>query len=227
MKHLIIGYGEIGKAIDKVLGGVEHMDYMDDVSKADILHICFGYNSKFVDNVNKYIIQTGAKLCIIHSTVDIGTTERIGDIAVHSPVRGVHPHLEKGIRTFVKYFGGTHARMAANIFSKLGLKTKCFKDSRITEVGKMMSTTNYGWNLLFEKWLHEYCEDHDVDYNMVYNHFGLTYNAGYSKLGMGHVKRPLYLHMEGKLGGHCILPNCEILKDFEPAKIILKKNRTL
>src|SRR3990167_1823225 len=99
--HLVIGLGEVGKAICAVLQDnpknmVVGLDKGDvDSRQYDVIHICFPYSRKFKKQVRQYC-QHYLKirgLVIIHSTVPVGTTESLDQIdAVHSPVRGVHPH---------------------------------------------------------------------------------------------------------------------------------------
>src|SRR5690348_8438572 len=121
--HLVIGNGEVGSALREILAA----DIMDlnfqqlSSDRYEFLHICFPYkDSSFLSAVKTYQDRFGPRLTIIHSTVPVGTTSRLD--AVHSPIRGVHPFMTQGIRTFVKYFGGPKAAAAAEPFVQLGLK---------------------------------------------------------------------------------------------------------
>src|SRR5574343_123027 len=122
MTHLVIGNGKVGQAIAGILKSAVIDKGGWSGVKRPILHICFPYSRKFVRQVRKYIAQYNPDLIIIHSTVKVGTSEKIG--AVYSPIRLVHPNLIEGIRTFVKYFGGDGADEATKIFKDLGIKTK-------------------------------------------------------------------------------------------------------
>jgi UDP-N-acetyl-D-mannosaminuronate dehydrogenase len=210
MVHLIVGYGEVGKALHKVLGKAEWIDTKKKLTMAipDVIHVCIPYQKYFEDQVKVYV-KSGA-LVIVHSSVPVGTCDKLG--VVHSPIRGVHPHLEKGIRTFVKYFGGKDAEKAANIFRKLGLKTKVYPDAKTTEAMKLWDTTQYGRLIMLEKEIHDWCKKNNISFDAVYNEANKTYNEGYTKLGMSHVVRPILKHMEGEIGGHCVLPNAKLLK---------------
>ncbi len=235
--HLIVGYGQIGKAIEKILKDKHNVSHLDKGEKLNfdkkqkiVMHIAFTYDKNFLLSAKKYIKQYKPELIIIHSTVDIGTTKKLGNKAVHSPCRGVHPNLEKGIRTFVKYFGSSNkknAKKAAKIFSDLGIKTRICNSAEETEAGKLLDTTYYGWNIVFMHYMKDYCKKHKLDFDIVYSEFNETYNSGYNKLGMKNVIRPVLKYMKGKIGGHCVVPNCVILKDFRPAQIILEKNKKL
>ena len=228
MKHLVIGKGEVGSAIANIFN-CPAMDLEDapELYTADILHICYGWDDDFIVETQQYIEYFNPKAVVIHSSVPIGTTRNF-PLAVHSPVRGVHPHLEQGIRTFVKYVGYTNYAIAivvAEEFDKVYIRYRLVENPENTEAGKLLSTTYYGWNIMFEKYVHKFCEENDLDFNVVYKDFTETYNLGYTELDMEHVVRPVLKHMEGKINGHCILQNCELLEDFKPAKLIYDENR--
>lgn len=227
-QHLIIGFGEIGKAMKSVLTDKFNVFVIDKDQHAEgrysVIHICFPYNDSFVQQVNDYAktYLSDGGLVIIHSTVKIGTTKLCQD-AVHSPVRGVHPFLEDGLRTFVKYIGGSRAQEAADVFTSLGIKTKISLRSENTEALKLWDTTYYGWNIIFEKAVFDFCNAHDLDFDLIYSEANTTYNQGYTDLGMPHVSRPVLQHASGAIGGHCVIPNCSLL-DHDVCKIILEEN---
>ena len=227
-KHIIIGAGEVGVSLFKVL-----TQYYDVVlrnkdsnleGKFDIIHICYPYNKNFIKISKFYIKKYQSNLVIVHSTIPVGTTKKISLTAVHSPIRGLHPNLEKGIKTFVKYFGGKKAKEAANIFSNIGIKTQCFKKSETTELLKILDTTYYGWNIIFAKEVKRICDKMKLNFDEVYTIANRDYNKGYKKLGKSNVVRPVLKAMPGKIGGHCIIPNTDLLKDWA-TDIIKKRNK--
>lgn len=211
MKHLVIGLGEIGKALQKILNafGIDKDQSIED--KFNVIHICFPPVDNFVqivkDYQTKYLVENG--LTIIHSSVAVGTSRQCN--AVHSPIRGVHPYLEDGIRKFVKYFGGDRAEEAAKIFSDMGISVYIEPKSETTELLKLWDTTQYGGNIVMEKECWKDCEKHNVPFDIVYTHANKTYNETYPQLGRPEVVRPNLKHMDGKIGGHCIIPNCKLL----------------
>src|SRR3989344_5889419 len=103
----ILGFGEVGQAVAKFYKNprIKDLNKNDGLKGVDVLHVCIPYSEKFVGIVKKEINEASPKLTIIHSTVAPGATKAIGGMIVHSPVRGVHPHLYKGVKTFVKYIG--------------------------------------------------------------------------------------------------------------------------
>lgn len=217
-KHLVVGMGEVGKAIYAVLDvpdievvGLD-LDSTQLTDQFDVLHICFTYSEAFFMSVTDYqkrfLVKDG--LTIIHSTVPPGTSEKVN--AVHSPVRGVHPNLEEGVRTFVKFFGGKRADEGVAIFEKLGIKTKKTYNSRDTEVGKILSTTKYGIDIIAMRMFARICNRYGVDIDLALTEFTETYNEGYQELGKGHFTRPVLYADEGPIGGHCVKQNLRFLK---------------
>lgn len=227
MKHLVIGRGEVGKALIEVLSekyDVSSVDKGESLSSAfDVIHVCIPYSKGFRRAVADYWhhYKTVSGLAIIHSTVPVGTSSWFS--AVHSPIRGVHPNLAQGIRTFTKYFGGPRAVEAAVIFARLGIPVATTLRAENTEAMKLWDTTYYGWAIVFEKAVKAYCDRHGLDFDLVYRSANQSYNEGYAKLGMPDVQRPVLEHRPGGIGGHCVIPNAEILHG-DIADFILYKN---
>lgn len=224
--HLIVGYGEIGRSLGKVITA----DALDRTitpphAQYDVLHIAFPYSSAFIQEVKKYQKKYSPKLTIVHSTVPVGTSKKLG--AVHSPVVGVHPNLEKGIRTFVKLFGGPDAKKAAAIFKRQGITTKIFDKAETSEAAKVWDTTYYGWNIIFAKEVARWCKKHKLNFEDVYTFHNHNYNEGYKKLGREDVVRPVLKNVPGKIGGHCVVPNCHLIDDSAIPKFIIGFNEKL
>lgn len=217
-KHLIIGSGEIGTAMKNVLSqrfDVSIRDKKDEIhGHFDILHITYPPVKNFIAITKKYIKQYKPSLVIIHSTIPVGFTKKLGTMAVHSPVRGVHPHLERGIMTFEKYFGGPKAKLAAEYFKALGIKTICFEKAETTELMKILDTTYYGWNIVFNKEAKRLCDKFKVSFDDVYIRANKDYNDAYARLGKANVVRPVLNYVAGDIGGHCVIPNTKLLNDW-------------
>lgn len=224
MNHLVIGLGEVGKALRNILqcDGIDRE--MANSGTYDVLHICFPYSKSFVENVKYYIDFYQAKLVIVHSTVPILTCDPEG--WVHSPIRGVHPNLEQGIRTFTKFFGGDRANEAARIFIDKGISVSTNEKAANTEALKLWDTTQYGIMILLEKEIHDFCEKRGLDFFLIYREGNFTYNDGYRELDMHNVVRPWLDHKPGPIGGHCVIPNAKLL-DSPSAKRLLEENSRL
>lgn len=190
-----------------------------------VLHIAYPPIKNFIAVTRRYVKEYKPELVVVHSTVPVGTTSKIASFAVHSPIRGIHPNLDKGIKTFVKYFGGRDAKKAAAYFSRLGIKTQTFKKSETTELLKILDTTYYAWNVIFCKETKRICDALGLDFDEVYTTANKDYNEGYKKLKMVQVIRPVLKPMAGKIGGHCLIPNCDLLKDWL-TETIKKRNKS-
>ena len=226
----ILGYGEIGKSLASFYRSpkVKDLDRDDRLEGVDVLNICIPWNEDFVEIVKKEIEKIKPKLTIIHSTVAPGTTKEIGGIVVHSPVRGMHPDLAPGIKTFVKYIGTDNeeaGEMAKKHLESLGIKTRVFNPSVTTELGKLFSTSYYGLCIAWHGEMKKICDKFGVDFSEAAVDFNKTYNEGYKKLGLDDVIRPTLYPPGDKIGGHCITPNAKILDKFfdsEAINLILK-----
>ena len=222
----IIGYGEIGKAIARFYDNprIKDLDRNDGLWGIDILHICFPYSRHFVKIVKREIAEIKPNLTIIHSTVAPGTTKKIGGQVVHSPIRGTHPDLYEGIKTFIKYVGADDkraARHARRHLRGLGIPSKTFMPSETTEVGKLLSTAYYGLCIAFHGEAQRLCQKYGVDFSQAMTDFNKTYNRDWPKLGRPEVIRPiLYPPENNRIGGHCIIANAKLLKKYFKSKAL-------
>lgn len=206
--NLVIGQGQIGTAVQAVLR-CPGVDKGDPVPKAKAIHVCFGYFDGFVETVKEYEEQAGALLVIVHSTVPVGTCDPHG--WVHSPCRGIHPHLEAGIRTFVKFFGGEQAKAAASFFEEKGVSCETTPFAATTEFLKLYDTEQYRDAIVREKQMYEDAQKLGIDFDVAYTRANQTYNEGYEKLGHPEYKKYVLKHMEGPIGGHCVEPNHKLI----------------
>lgn len=214
----ILGYGQIGIALARFYNQpkVKDLERDDGFRDVEILHVCIPWSDKFVEIVKQQIKEIQPKLVIIHSSVAPGTTKEIGSIAVHSPVRGVHPHLFEGMQTFVKYIGADEEEMgklAQEHFESIGIQTELLSPSVVTEIGKLLDTTYYGLCIAWHGEMKEICDQLGVDFEEAVSNFNKTYNEGYQKLGMKNVVRPVLYPPEGSIGGTCVIPNAKILAE--------------
>lgn len=233
MRNIIIGSGEVGNSLYEVLKNT-HETFIRDLDPlplygVEVMNICFPPDENFDEAVKNYQAEYKPKLTIIHSSVPVGTSRRLG--AVHSPIHGKHPNLAEGIKTFVKYVGGSDSRaikLAVKFLKASGIRTKIVSSPEASELSKLICTTRYGWEIVFMKEIEKLCKELNVSFNEVYG-WSKYYNKGYKKLGMPHFMRSMLTPMPGRISGHCVIPNAHILKDtldMEVAKIILDRNET-
>ena len=228
-RTLIVGAGEVGKSLYRVLKD-HHETHIRDVtptvlSGIDVLNICFPYQQGFEIAVAEYQKEYSPELTIIHSTVPIGTCRKLG--AVHSPIHGKHPNLDRGIKTFVKYIGASDplmADMADEFLRKAKINTMIVSNPETSEASKMWCTTQYGWNIVLMKEIKKFCEENNLNFDEVYG-WNQLYNDGYEKLGMHQFRRPVLEPQDGKIGGHCVINNCRLM-DNDITEFILKKDES-
>jgi 3-hydroxyisobutyrate dehydrogenase-like beta-hydroxyacid dehydrogenase len=222
MKHVVMGAGQIGTAIAEVLGDATLHDIGATPEPCDVLHICFGWSPDFERYVRRYVGDYTPELVIIHSTVPVGTSRRLG--AVHSPVTGKHPHLAESIRTFLKWFGGSDAAFAAQVFEAVGVDVAVVPDPETTEAGKLWQTLQFGLLVAMEKECRRFCEAVGANPTIAYEAFNRTYSMGYEDMGEPYTL-PVLRHMDGPIGGHCVIPNAR-MTDTPLARTLVELNET-
>ena len=212
--HLVIGAGEVGQALHRVITGSHIRDVEDQhnlLPVYDVLHITVPWQiPNFVATVHEYAGEYDPEFVIVHSTVPIGTCDDNG--WVHSPIRGKHPDLEAGIRTFAKHYGGDRAATVADVMSEYLPYWYAHPKAAITEAAKLVELWQYGMEIMMEKEIHQLCKEFDLPHHVVYSLFGETYNDGWAELGHPEYQKPILKHMEGPIGGHCVIAGTKILE---------------
>lgn len=244
-KVLIVGLGEVGHALYDLFKKSEKFDvYGFDLNKekmrevtgglklpkdVDVMHACYPCidQHRFVQTTLNYIKKFKPRLTVIDSTVPPRTTQKIYELAkspmVHSPIRGMHKTLEameKDILFWRKYVGGT-TREAANVarrhFEKLGLKVTVLKSSAETELAKLFETIFRAWMIACFQEMHRISRHYSADFDEVVDMLDDIHRVDLNKP----------LHYPDVIGGHCLIPNTELLLtvyDSEFLRLILKSN---
>jgi len=208
MDSLIIGNGEIGQALHKVIGG--NITGITNIpGKYDIIHICFPYFNKFVEEVKRYQKLYLPKYTVIHSTVPVGTSRKCD--AIHSPVVGLHPYLEESLKTFVKFLGGNGVDEVADYFRRMNVRVYITDKPETTELMKLMDTTHYGIEIEFVKDIKRLCTKYGLPFEM-WTLWVENYNSGYENLGHPEYKKPNLIPIMRKIDGHCVLPNADLIE---------------
>ena len=230
MNSLIIGQGEIGKAVKEVLGGHDKVSTYDSAQDnsftfdvdTDILHICFPYSNEFIDQVKYYIKESKPWHVVIWSTVPIGTTGMIRG-AVHSPVEGRHPNLARSIKDSTRWIGTENedeGKFFEAYFKSLMLNPRLVPDSLFTEALKLLSTTEYGVNIEFARYKQRIADSIGMDYNLA-KEWNRDYNKLYRNLGASEKFQKYVLDAPlGPKGGHCVTPNARILFEQFPDELV-------
>jgi hypothetical protein len=222
MTDLVVGIGEVGEALANVLETryevVRYDPYRAKFATVwppgsyDYVHLCYPYDPEFEAQAMQWLGKAGT--LIVHSTVPVGTTRKLGPNAVHSPVHGVHPRLEDGLRTFSKYVGGVdfdRAYHAASHMLEAGILALLVNNPEEAELSKLFCTLQYGFSIMLCKEARKLAERYGADFETIYTEANENYNKSYKALGKANVIRPVLVPEPGKIGGHCVVRNAELL----------------
>jgi UDP-N-acetyl-D-mannosaminuronate dehydrogenase len=211
-KIVVVGLGEVGKPLFELV--TRHYEAIGvDVSPTgpigdvDIMHVCFPFQIKdFVGEAARYVDLYRPNLTVINSTVSIGTTraiaEQTGADVVNSPIRGKHARMLEEIGIYTKFVGAMNraaGQHAADHFQSLGMKTKILSSPEATELAKLTETTYFGLMIAWAQEVERYCDETGQDYSEVI--------AFYDEITFF----PPVKYFPGVIGGHCVMPNIEIL----------------
>jgi UDP-N-acetyl-D-mannosaminuronate dehydrogenase len=232
INHIVLGHcGEVGstvynflREVDKDVMGYDPADKKSFIPRigCTFLHICVPYSEDFVRNMKRTIGMTCPQHVIVYSSVLPGTTEQLGENAVHSPIEGKHPHLISAFHTFTRMVAGKDAELVGKFFSNRGLKVTTYTDAKITEIGKLLSTTRYGLNIVFAKSQKDLCDQLGVNYDQAVLDYQRMYNEGYKKIGGDRFAQPLMVPPGDAIGGHCVVPNANLLGQITKDELIKK-----
>jgi UDP-N-acetyl-D-mannosaminuronate dehydrogenase len=221
---VVVGLGEVGRPLLELLGrrfdvvGVDvDTEARDDSAPVSVMHVCFPFEiDDFVGETARYIERFAPRLTIIDSTVGVGTTravhERTGTPVVHSPVRGKHTQMTKELLRYTKYVGAVEqrsAREAAAHLESAGLTTKILASPEATELAKLTETTYFGLLIAWAQEVSRYCEQVDASYDEVVSFF--------EEIDFF----PPVKYFPGVIGGHCVMPNIDILSGLDESDFLL------
>ena len=227
-KDLVIGLGEIGKPILKILSksfpttgfdintklmNTNEYNKMQDF-KTIIAHICIPYSKKFEDQVLKIISSHKPELIVIHSTVSVGTTENIQKKTktpiIYSATRGVHKRMISDLKRYTKFFSvertSPKASWAKRTYTrrlrKAGIRTKNMSSPKTLELAKIICDTSYyGWLINYAQLSNMIAIEHKVNFDEMWSFSDEIHKY----LG----NRPKMY--PGFIGGHCVIPNLDLI----------------
>ncbi len=221
-KVVVVGLGEVGRPLLKLLSahhnviGVDVAPPSAPIGPVDVLHICYPFEIRdFVGETARYIECFKPKVTVINSTVGVGTTrrvsERAGTAVVHSPVLGKHARMLEEMRAYTKFVGALDpaaGKVAAEHFEAAGLKVKIVSAPEATELAKLTETTYFGVMIAWAQEVERYCDKVGLAYEEV--------ASFYDEIPFF----PKTKYFPGIIGGHCVMPNIEILLTFEESAIL-------
>lgn len=219
---VVAGLGEVGKPLMQLLSkhydvaGIDIVATNRHVEQADVLHICFPFEIRdFVGESVRYITRYRPRLTVINSTVGIGTTRAIATQAgvpvVNSPVRGKHVRMIEELSRYVKFIGAMEpswGEAAAEHFQAAGIKTKVLSTPEASELAKLTETTYFGLLISWAQEIERYCDQSGANYDEIVSF--------YEEIKFF----PPVKYTSGIIGGHCVMPNIEILREFDDSVIL-------
>jgi len=212
---LIIGLGEVGDPLRTVLHRSDPGTVGIDIEPTSIaapigiMHICIPLKDPgdFQNAIVAYARRYAPEVIVINSTVVPGTTRAIqnasGIPCVYSPVRGKHSRMVDELCTYVKFVAGTDAQATARVmeqFKSSGMQPEAMSAPEALEIAKLLETTYFGLLIAWAQEMNRFAQTVDADYQEIGRFFReISYLPG-------------VLFQPGHIGGHCVMPNVELLQ---------------
>jgi len=239
-KDIVAGLGEVGKPLLKLLSkqditiGFDLNSELIDKRKSEkyknlqtsFLHIAIPMTNKFIDNVLKLEKKFKPECIVIHSTIKPGTTKKLqGKLSIpviYSATRGVHKRMVRDLKRYTKFFAisknAPRSKWASLKFIKLmkkcGIKTKKMSKPETLEFAKIICDTSYlGWLVNYAQLSNRIAIQNGIDYDEMWSFSDEIHKF----LG----NRPKMY--PGYIGGHCVIPNLDLLNN-ETLNLISEMN---
>ena len=241
-KDVVVGLGEIGLPIlnlvskatnvigyDKNPKKINHKKIRKYQNlKTCLLHICIPYTKKFVNNVTSLSEKFNPEGIILHSTISPYTTEKLQRSlnipVIYSATRGVHKRMIHDLKKYTKFYSSYNwaprAKWANKIYvarmKKAGIKTAKMSSPLVLEFAKIVvDTSYYGWLINYAQLSNLLAIQNKVDYDEMWSFADEIHEY----LG----NRPKMF--PGFIGGHCIIPNLDLIHN-ETMNLIKKINNS-
>jgi len=165
--------------------------------------------------LKKSIQDFKPKAIVIHSTLAPKTTQKIQskvDIPVfYSPIRGVHSRMVEDMKRYTKFYSVEKnfsdvdiEKAFENRLKQAGLKPKKMSSPITLELAKILTDTSYyGWLIAYAQKTKMIADSYGVDFEEMW-----AFSDEIQKFLNNRPK--MYA---GMIGGHCVLPNLELLGD--------------
>lgn len=239
VKVAVIGLGEVGYSLFNILKSSEEFEvYGYDINNKisrnqfneiprdiDFLHITYPYNEKFIDSTIHYIKKLNVKNVIIHSTVSVGTTRtiyhQINKPIAYSPTRGKHPNMKRHLMFWPKWVA-SYPEDSIPIFvghlKNLGFHVKVSDKPETLELAKLFETAYRA--VMIATW-------HEI------HRLSIKFNADIKDIArfiaeIHEVLKDRPVFYPDLIGGHCLIPNTEILNQLDAEsiwKFVLESNK--
>jgi len=236
---IVLGLGEVGRPLYEIIRSsglyrvcgydirkdVSPCEFKDLPDDPDYIHVTYPYSKDFVDNTLSYINMLRPKKIIIHSTVAPGTTraiyEKTGVPTAYSPVRGKHPNLKRHMMFWPKWvsaYPSEKISLFADHLSKIGFVVKIAKNPETLELAKLFETAYRALMIAAWQEIHRLSRRYKADLTDIAEFIAEVHEVLKD--------RPVFY--PDYIGGHCLIPNTEILDSIDPDTIwrfILESNR--
>ena len=229
-KDVVAGLGEIGVPIMKLLSrativvGYDKNPKLIDKNKIErygkiktnFLHICIPFTQKFTQNIISLHDRFKPAAIVIHSTLPPNTTRKLQSQLpiplIYSATRGIHKRMLYDLKRYTKFYtiepDAPLANRASSTYTKLmkkcGVKTKKMSTPVTLELAKIVCDTSYyGWLITYAQLSNMIAIRNKVNYDEMWSFADEIHKY----LG----NRPKMF--PGFIGGHCILPNLDLIKN--------------
>ena len=235
---LVIGLGEIGRPIYELLLESGYRTYGYDVSPSRtinklseipegiaFLHICYPYNKEFIKITLRYVRRFKPKYVIIHSTIAPGTTREIHKTSkvptAYSPVRGKHPKIKEHLKFWTKWVSVLPKEEVTSVkkhLESIGLKVRVTDKPETLEIAKLWETVYRALMIAGWQEIHRVARKFNADIVGIAEFIAEVHE----------VLRDRPIYYPDYIGGHCLIPNTEILNNVYSSKawqFILESNK--
>ena len=221
---LIVGHGEVGRALEEVLKERYEVVIHDPLKgrlaperKYDWLHICIPYTPTFAKDVDFYMKQFSPNHVVIHSTLPVGATRALTypRQTTYSPVRGEHPELVRYLREFPKWIATTDdSNEVLSHFQACGISMRLAPSIEALEWFKLLETFEYAYRIVLWQEIERQADRPEVRGGVPKNEvLSALKEWFFEKRAVYDGERGLVpIMFGGIIGGHCLIPNIELLK---------------
>lgn len=191
------------------------VDLDPDVDRADFLHVCYPFEiPDFVGATLAYIERFDPRCVVVHSTIAPRTTQAIRDgsdsaAIYYSPVRGKHVDMESHLKQYKKFVSGPDDELDAVVkhLEEAGFQVERMEPTEALETAKLLETTYFGLLIAWAQEVERFAEAAGSNHGTV-NRF---------------IEEVPFLpsnYFPGHIGGHCVMPNLDILQKLRPSEIL-------
>lgn len=229
-KDLVVGMGEIGTPLQKILSKKELVIGYDINPKlmnqkkfneskllpTSFMHICIPFSKNFSNIISNLKDEFNPECIVIHSTIQPNTTKILQEKneipIIYSAVRGVHKRMIKDMKKYTKFFSiyewAPNSKWAEkqyqNKLTKSGISFKKMSTPLALELAKIVvDTSYYGWLITYAQLSNLIAKENNVDYDEMWSFSDEIHKY----LG----NRPKMY--PGFIGGHCVIPNLNLIQN--------------